>query len=51
MVLSLTTDTSGKAIGGVLHDNRTEGTNVVLEISSRKLSVAERKYLVFDKKL
>ena len=47
--LTLTTDASDKAIGGVLHDNRTDGTNVPLAFFSRKLSVAERNYSVFDK--
>ena len=49
--LTLTTDATDKAIGGVLHDNRTDGTNVPLALFSRKLSVAERNYSVFDKEL
>ena len=50
-MLTLTTDASDKAIGGVLHDNRKHGTSVPLAFSSRKLSVAERNYSVFDKEL
>ena len=49
--LTLTTDASDRAIGEVLHDNRTDGTNVPLAFFSRKLSVAERNYSVFDKKI
>ena len=49
-ILTLTTDATDKAIGGVLHDNRTDGTNVPLAVFSRKLSVAERNYSAFDKK-
>ena len=51
LTLTLTTDVSDKAIGGVLHNNRTDGTNVPLAFFSRKLSVAERNYSVFDKEL
>ena len=47
--LTLTTDASNKAIGGVLHDNRKDRTSVPLAFFSRKLSVAERNYSVFDK--
>ena len=49
-ILTLTKDASDKAIGGVSHGNRTHGTNVLLALFSQKLSVAERKYSVFDKK-
>ena len=49
--LTLTTDASDKAIGGLLHDNRKDGTSVPLAFFSRKLSVAERNYSVFDKAL
>ena len=49
--LTLTTDASDRAIGGVLHNNRTDGTNAPLAFFSRKLSVAERNYSVFDKEL
>ena len=49
--LSLTTDASDKAIGGVLHDIRPDGTSVPLAFFSRKLSPAERNYSVFDKEL
>ena len=49
--LTLTSDASDKAICGVLHDNRTDGTNVPLAFFSRNLSVAERNYSVFDKEL
>ena len=36
--LFLTTDASDKAVGGVLHDNRADGTIVPLAFFSRKLS-------------
>ena len=49
--LTLTMDASDKAIGGVLHDNRKDGTSVPLAFVSRKLSVSERNYSVFDKEL
>ena len=49
--LSLTTDASDKAIGDVLHDNWMDGTSVPLAFFSRKLSVAERDYSVFDKEM
>ena len=50
-MLTLTTDASDKAIGGVLHDNRKDGTSVPLAFFSRKLQVAERSYSVFDKEM
>ena len=49
--LTLTTDASDKAIGGVLHDNRKDGTSVPLAFFSCNLSVAERNYSAFDKEL
>ena len=49
--LTLTTDASDKAIGGVLHDLRKTGERVPLAFFSRKLSPAERNYSVFDKEL
>lgn len=49
--LSLTTDASDRAIGGVLHDIRKDGTSVPLAFFSRKLSKAEVNYSVFDKEL
>ena len=49
--LTHTTDASDKAIGGVLHDNRKDGTSVPLAFFSRKLLVAVRNCSVFDKEL
>ena len=49
--LSFMTDASDKAIGGVLHDKTKDGTSVQLAFFSRKLSVAEPNYSVFDREL
>ena len=49
--LKFTTDASDRAIGGVLQDNRKNGTSIPLAFFSRELSVAESNYSVFEREV